>query len=429
MLEMTGRGRGAPFGSANKKQLRRPMAPTASPVPASGSSEGSLPGEDFDTINQQFENIDIGEPGSAPVLNINAESFIPQTNLNIQATEFVPGSGLDTNVQSLEHQDNSQPQDPALSILYDSMNQLILEPGRFDSIARQLTQDLNQVIIEYATLENLAEVLLEHGINEPNFRYTGARLCDYLSLHLTLTLEGANIRQILMQKCNREFRTRQKLLEEDNERLRGFLLFMAELFQQLEIQVNAVVQRVQVLGKAIPDLIYTLASKPVKDNVRCIVQTLKCCGAVLEEEERNSNMGSTPVIDKLFIYLGELSETADMEPILVEMLTNLINLRSTAWGHKVTSSVSATSPSSSGPPSVDLLPGLGSYELEPVFYAPDGQVLTMEEYDFLQEYGITDEDNFGEVQWSTGEDGSTAGSDDMGPEAEAAYEKFLSGQL
>ena len=27
------------------------------------------------------------------------------------------------------------------------MNQLILEPGRFDSIARQLTQHLNQVII------------------------------------------------------------------------------------------------------------------------------------------------------------------------------------------------------------------------------------------------------------------------------------------
>jgi len=427
MLEMTGRGRGAPFGSANKKQLRRPMASTASPVPASGSSEGSLPGEDLDSINHQFDNIEISELGSAPVLNINAESFVPQTNLNIQASEFVPGTGLETNNQSSENQDNSShSQDPALLILYESMNQLILEPGRFDSIARQLTQDLNQVIIEYATLENLAEVLLEHGINEPNFRYTGARLCDYLSLHLTLTLEGANIRQILMQKCNREFRTRQKLLEEDNERLRGFLLFMAELFQQLEIQVNAVVQRVQVLGKAIPDLIYTLASKPEKENVKCIVQTLKCCGAVLEEEERNSNMGSTPVIDKLFNYLTELSNTPEMESILVEMLTNLVSLRNTAWGHKVNTSVSAPS---SGPSSVDLLPGLGTYELEPVFYAPDGQVLTMEEYDFLQEYGITDDENFGEVQWSTGEDGSTAGSDDMGPEAEAAYEKFLSGQL
>ena len=31
-----------------------------------------------------------------------------------------------------------------------------------------------------------------------------------------------------------------------------------------------------------------------------------------------------------------------------------------------------------------------------------------------------------EVAWSTGEDGST---EDMGPEAEAAYEKFLTGQM
>ena len=41
-------------------------------------------------------------------------------------------------------------------------------------------------------------------------------------------------------RCNREFRIRQKLLDENAERLRGFLLFMAELFQQLEIQVNQI---------------------------------------------------------------------------------------------------------------------------------------------------------------------------------------------
>ena len=31
------------------------------------------------------------------------------------------------------------------------------------------------ICLEYSTLENLAEVILESGINEPNFRYTGAR--------------------------------------------------------------------------------------------------------------------------------------------------------------------------------------------------------------------------------------------------------------
>ena len=107
-------------------------------------------------------------------------------------------------------------------------------------------------------MEALAEIILENGINEPNFRYTGARLCDYLSLHLTVIIEGATLRlviydnytvaaintvlflyfrQIIMQKCNREFKQRESLLADNAERLRGFILFLAELFQQLEIQV------------------------------------------------------------------------------------------------------------------------------------------------------------------------------------------------
>ena len=55
------------------------------------------------------------------------------------------------------------------------MYQLTMEPGRFDSIACQLTSDLNTAISDYETLESLAEIILENGINEPNLRYTGAR--------------------------------------------------------------------------------------------------------------------------------------------------------------------------------------------------------------------------------------------------------------
>ena len=47
----------------------------------------------------------------------------------------------------------------------------------------------------------------------------------------------------------------------------------------------------------------------------------------------------------------------------------------------------------------------------------------MEEYSFLEEYGVNDEDGFSESQsmaWSTGEEPGG-----MGDEAEAAYEEFL----
>ena len=165
-------------------------------------------------------------------------------SLSAAASEFVPGqfdSPAETDKNDGDTGDGAEDEDkrqhPSVTLLYDSMYQLTLEPGRFDSIARQLTQDLNTVITDYETLEGLAEIILENGINEPNFRYTGARLCDYLSLHLTVIIEGATLRQIIMQKCNREFKLREKLLKDDPEHLRGFILFLAELFQQLEIQV------------------------------------------------------------------------------------------------------------------------------------------------------------------------------------------------
>jgi len=401
---LSGRGRGAPFGNpVAKKELRRPLNHPVSPTPPPSAAE--------DRLAEQFQDIDIQSQSGQ--FNINASEFVPKTSLNITANEFVPSDSMDT-------ENEKGMQDPAVSILYDSMYQLTTEPGRFDSIARQLTIDLNAVIKEYSTLENLAETILENGVNESNFRYTGARLCDYLSLHLTMIIEGATVRQILMQKCNREFKLRETMVNENPERLRGFTLFLAELFQQLEIQVGAVVQRVQVLGNAIPDLILTLASKPVRENVKCIVGTLKCCGSVLEEEERSkpANNGATPVLDRMFNSLKECSEGSELEDSLAEMLINLVKLRNSNWGHSPPSSIQMQPES----------PGLGTFNLEPVFYAPDGQELTMEEYDFLQEYGGgggngNEDEYMGEVQWSTGEDHT--GGNGMGDEIEAAYEEFL----
>jgi hypothetical protein len=43
------------------------------------------------------------------------------------------------------------------------------------------------------------------------------------------------------RRCNREFKLRDKLMKENPERLRGFVLFLAELFQQLEIQASVLV--------------------------------------------------------------------------------------------------------------------------------------------------------------------------------------------
>ena len=135
------------------------------------------------------------------------------------------------------------------------------------------------------------------------------------------------------------------------------------------IQVGAVVQRVAVLGDAIPQLISSLANQPGKENVKCIVQTLKCCGSVLDEEERNkpgnTNCG-TPVMDATFSALSQLAESGPetLEPSLAEMLRSLVKLRASNWGHSPPNSVSG----------VEAGPGPGAPQLDPTFYSPDGQV-------------------------------------------------------
>jgi len=411
-----GCGRGAPFGNTEqRRELRRPIgAPTA----AQANQQTSL-----DSLAEDIQSIDLKNS-----FNINASVFVPvKPTLSVAASEFVPGqfdsdsgdkteptSGDGTKMEAEEAKADEEEQHPSVTLLYDSMYQLTLEPGRFDSIARQLTSDLNTVITDYETLENLAEIILENGINEPNFRYTGARLSDYLSLHLTVIIEGATLRQIIMQKCNREFKLREKMLKDDPEHLRGFILFLAELFQQLEIQVGAVVQRVAVLGDAIPQLLTTLAGRPDKENVKCIVQTLKCVGSVLDEEERNKpgNTGATPLMDKTLESLEAVAASPELDTGLAEMLQSVINLRKSNWGHSPPGSVAGAGQ--------DSLPGVGTSSLDPTFYAPDGQELTMEEYSFLEEYGLADDDGTMESQtWSTGDDNG------MGEEMEAAFEEFL----
>ena len=217
---------------------RRPIgAPSASSV-----TTQSTP----DSLADDIQSIDLKNS-----FNINASVFVPvKASLSVAASEFVPGQfdstepgdkaelSAEDKMEGEEVKEEAVEQHPSVTLLYDAMYQLTLEPGRFDSIARQLTSDLNTVITDYETLESLAEIILENGINEPNFRYTGARLSDYLSLHLTVIIEGATLRQIIMQKCNREFKLREKMLKDDPEHLRGFILFLAELFQQLEIQVS-----------------------------------------------------------------------------------------------------------------------------------------------------------------------------------------------
>ena len=120
-----------------------------------------------------------------------------------------------------------------------------------------------------------------------------------------------------------------------------------------------------MLGDAVPQLVCTLASAPDKENVRCLVQTLKCCGSVLEEEESSKpgSGGATPSMDRTVEVLERLAAKDGLEEGLAEMLRSLVRLRAAHWGH-----------SPPGTAAAQEMPG--AFQLDPTFYSVDDEVST-----------------------------------------------------
>ena len=69
--------------------------------------------------------------------------------------------------------------------------------------------------------------------------------------------------------------------------------------------------------------------------------------------------------------LDILSRDGRLEEGLADMLCNLVRLRSANWGQ--------SAPGSAGPQETP-----GVFQQEPMFYMPDGEMLTMEEYNFME---------------------------------------------
>ena len=63
---------------------------------------------------------------------------------------------------------------------------------------------------------------------------------------------------------------------EDPERLRGYILFMAELFMQLEVG-KVYGERVFILGRELLEALVLLLSEPSSENIKCVCQVLKVC--------------------------------------------------------------------------------------------------------------------------------------------------------
>uniref|UniRef100_A0A4W3GUY5 Polyadenylate-binding protein-interacting protein 1 n=1 Tax=Callorhinchus milii TaxID=7868 RepID=A0A4W3GUY5_CALMI len=207
-------------------------------------------------------------------------------------------------------------------------------PGSFELEISQFTEMLNSGwVSSEESLQEVVEVIYQQATTVPNFTYTGARLCNYLSQNLTIGLRTNIFRQLLLLRCQTEFMKRDEAVKGDEKtrkKFHSFVLFLGELYLNLEVKgVNGTVNRAEVLQSGLCDLLSALFSNPVDDNLTCAVKLLKLTGSVLEDAWKTKGKSDMlGIIQRIENVVLDASCSRDVK----QMLLKLIELQSSNWG-------------------------------------------------------------------------------------------------
>ncbi|XP_052890730.1 polyadenylate-binding protein-interacting protein 1 isoform X2 [Anopheles moucheti] len=292
----------------------------------------------------------------------------------------------DSNAQEAPEQ-ISYRQTEVMDYLTEVIAELLDNPGMFDEVQKQLPAKLGELRQDNFVLSSTIEMIFEQSIRESNFRYMGARMCQLLdSLDCGPDISVRRLLQLKMEDQNCEL---QQFMSKEQVKVRGATLFLAELYMQLRKPQDPFDK---IVSEHIISAIEILLSKEGPENIKCVCQCLKLCGYELEQDCR----------EKLESILKKLQSLTAIQSSSEAMIKSVIELRKNSWGRSEEIAPAAVAP---GP----------EYQHEPVFYGPDGKMLTEEESSFLATGGqnpssYDDDDEFGM-------------DDDL--EVQEAFEEFL----
>jgi polyadenylate-binding protein-interacting protein 1 len=402
----TGCGRGRPVDV----ELRRPHTyPTYTPeyVSAEGPNTNGMFAEP-QWIDQPREANYFASPSgdharpqydSTPQANKEKKPF----QLSPYAAEFVPRN-FRPEAEVIE-QSTTEPDSLPVLQLRAFLSEINMSPGKYDRKIRPLIDSLNSTVDDDDTMRAVVNVIFDESIRQQNLRYSGARLCKSICSGMDPSSNHLSFKEVLLKRCEQEFKRQKNLAqaEDGGEYLRGFAMFMAELYSQLD----SVPQKTPLLGDNLPNLLKTIISFPTADNLKCACQILKLNGAFLEDNER-SNSNATPEMDSLIFSLKNLANDQEYARNIRDIISSVTNLRESGWGRSGNTENTGFEPP---PPSSD----------EPVMYGPDGKPMTPEELMFLQsQYASNlplDADEYDVYDDNPGEE--------MPDEISEAYEVFL----
>ncbi|XP_053336437.1 polyadenylate-binding protein-interacting protein 1 isoform X2 [Clarias gariepinus] len=381
-----------------------------------GGTTTTTPAECSDSRNVSTVSY-ISSVSAAAVKPQAGPSAVYESTLSAHAPEFVPS--YYTPVQEYVYEEDSSngyyPEFSLADLVQDILSHLNSSPGSFETDIGDITSTLNDWVTSEDTLQELVELIFTQSTSMPNFTYTGARLCNFLSHHLALSPASGNFRQLLLKRCRTEFEQRQQALKGDDEtqkRFHTYVLFLGELYLNLEVKsVKGTVSRAEILLVALKDLMDTLLSQPSDRSLMCTVKLLKLTGSVLEDAWKQSGKSH---MDDLIQKIKSILLDAECSRDVRQMVLNLVELRSSNWGR-----VHAAAAYSEATPDTDP----NYYMNEPTFYTADGTPFTAADPDYSEKYQdiLEREDYFPDFY---DENGNESEEDEMEPEIEEAFEKF-----
>ncbi|XP_038661873.1 polyadenylate-binding protein-interacting protein 1 [Scyliorhinus canicula] len=347
------------------------------------------------------------------------EVFTIQSKLSASAPEFYPPGFVAKAVPDEALVDFEIPADLTLAdYLHDFLSLLTSHPGSFELEIVQFTEMMNGWVNTDEALQEVVEIIYQQATTVPNFTYTGARLCNYLSQNLTINPRNSNFRQLLLQRCQTEYAKRDEAVKGDEKtrkKFHSFVLFLGELYLNLEVKgPNGAPTRADILQTGLRELLNSLLSQPMDDNLICAVKLLKLTGSVLEDAWKGQGKSD---MDEIIQRIENVVLDSNCSRDVKQMLLKLVELRSSNWGRVHTAATYNEATPENDP---------NYYMNEPVFYSAEGIPLTPADPDYLEKYQemIDREELF---QGYSDEDGDAYLDDsenEMDPEMEEAFEKF-----
>uniref|UniRef100_A0A3Q3WHG8 Polyadenylate-binding protein-interacting protein 1 n=1 Tax=Mola mola TaxID=94237 RepID=A0A3Q3WHG8_MOLML len=340
------------------------------------------------------------------------DSIVKSSKLSASAPEFVPDYTF------YPDSENYYAEPTLADMVTDFLAHLSSSPGSFDTDIEYITSMLNSWVATEELLHELVELIYTKSTAIPNFSYTGARLCNYLSHHLTISPQSGNFRQLLLKRCQIEYEQREVAVRGDAEtqkKLHSFVLFLGELYLNLEVKSGkGPPNRAQILLSALNDLMNTLFNNPVDANLICAVKLLKLTGSVLDDTWKESGK---PHMNDLIQRIENILLDATCSRDVRQMLLKLVELRSSDWGR-----VRDTAAASYATPDNDP----NYFMNEPTFYTEDGIPFTAADPEYAEKYQeiLAKQDYFHDNYGENGNEEYDDSEDEMGPEIEEAFEHF-----